>query len=96
MLGTPRAKPSSGVAFAKITDALLNEHLKLKVLAGEVQLELGLLQTIAIGDVIKLNTKINEPLQVFSDDGTRLCEAFLGSCDGRKSIQLVAQSLTRV
>lgn len=96
MLDAAKAKPSPGVPFARITDTLLNERLTLKVLAGEALLELGLLQTIAVGDVIKLNTRIDEPLQVLNDDGTRFCEAFLGSRDGRKSIQLIAQSLTEV
>jgi flagellar motor switch/type III secretory pathway protein FliN len=74
----------------RIADALGGGRLTLKVLAGEVQLELGLLQTIAIGDVIKLDTRIDQPLQVVNEDGARLCGAFLGSCDGRKSVQLVA------
>lgn len=74
----------------RIADALAGGRLRLNVLAGEVQLELGLLQTIAIGDVIRLDTRIDQPLQVVNEDGARLCGAFLGSCEGRKSVQLVA------
>jgi flagellar motor switch/type III secretory pathway protein FliN len=90
MLDTGKARSQSSVPFARTTDALLKERLTLKVLAGETQLELALLQTIVVGDVIKLNTRIDEPLQVLNADGTRLCNAFLGSYEGRKSIQLIA------
>ena len=83
--------PSKSVRKAQLTkpvDALANGRLKFNVLVGEAQLELALLQTIGVGDVIRLDTRIDEPLQVVNSDGKRVCGAFLGSSDGYKSIQL--------
>ena len=81
--------PSQKPLFTKPADALGNSRLKLNVLVGEAQLELALLQTIVVGDVIKLGTRLDEPLHVVNADGVRLCRAFLGTRNGRKSIQLI-------
>jgi flagellar motor switch/type III secretory pathway protein FliN len=75
-------------SLVKVNEALANGRMNLKVMVGEAEVELGLLQTIAVGDVIKLNTRVDEPLQVVTADGLRLCRAFLGIRNGRKSIQL--------
>lgn len=74
--------------LTKIVDALSNQRLQLHVLAGEAQLELGLLQTIVVGDVIKLDTRVDQPLRVVNGESGRVCNAYLGTQQGRKSIQL--------
>lgn len=68
--------------------ALSNGRLPLQVLVGEAQLELGLLQTIVVGDVIRLDARADQPLQVVNADGVRLCGAYLGTRGVQKSIQL--------
>lgn len=90
MQGGAAALPAARAPFAMTTDGLLGERVQLKVWAGAAQLELGLLQTIVVGDVIKLDTRIDEPLEVQTSDGAPVCHAFLGSFQGRKSIKLIA------
>lgn len=88
MLNEMPARLAPKVPLTKADDALARGRVKLNVLVGEASLELALLQTIVVGDVIKLDTKIDEPLQVVNDDGIKLCNAFLGCTEGQKSIRL--------
>lgn len=56
---------------------------------GEAEIDIGTLQSLEVGDVIKLGTRINQPAQLFSNDGTPLCHGYLGTRDGHKSLQLI-------
>lgn len=74
--------------LAPLADALAGKPLSLSVMAGSAQVEVGLLKTIAVGDVIKLDTRIDQPLALVNEEGARLCGAFLGTSGGRKAVQL--------
>ncbi len=90
MLPSSAMQPAPNVhPLVKPADALDGGRVKLKILVGQAQLELALLQTIVVGDVIKLDKNIEEPLHVINSDGTLFCKGFLGCRDGKKSIQLV-------
>lgn len=75
-------------SLSTTSDALKNTRMKLNIMVGEVQLSLGLLQTISLGDVIKLDAKVDQPLNIVTSEGTRLCGTFLGKRDGQKAVQL--------
>jgi flagellar motor switch protein FliM len=57
-------------------------------IAGEAELALEELTTLAVGDVIKLNHKISEPLRVCIRGGGVVGAARLGASKGRTALQL--------
>jgi len=59
-----------------------------EAVAGEAELALEELTTLAVGDVIRLNRKISEPLQLRVRGGGVVCAARLGSTTGRTALQL--------
>jgi hypothetical protein len=75
-----------------LSRALQAEKVVLDGIAGEVELALEDLTTLAVGDVIKLNRKISEPLQVRIRDGGVVCTARLGSTKGHNALQLTGNN----
>ena len=71
-----------------LSRALQAEKVVLDGIAGEAELALEELTTLAVGDVIKLNRKISEPLQVCIRGGGVVCAARLGASKGRTALQL--------
>jgi len=71
-----------------LSRALQAEMVVLEGIAGEAELVLEELTSLAVGDVIKLNRKISEPLQVRVRGGDVVCEARLGVSRGRTALQL--------
>jgi len=82
--------PRRGVAtpLEPLSRALQAERVVLNGIAGEAELALEDLTTLAVGDVIKLNRKISEPLQVCIRGGGVVCAARLGASKGRTALQL--------
>jgi hypothetical protein len=81
--GAPKPRPISACK-----EAVGRLRLELEVRVGEVELELELLQTIGVGDVIQLDTRVDQPLEVRTTEGPRVCNAYLGYTGGHKCIQL--------
>jgi len=71
-----------------LSRALQEEAVALEGIAGEAELALEELTTLAVGDVIRLNRKISEPLEVRIRGGGVVCEARLGVSKGRTALQL--------
>jgi hypothetical protein len=71
-----------------LSRALQAERVVLDGIAGEAELALEELTTLAVGDVIKLNHKISEPLRVCIRGGGVVCAARLGASKGRTALQL--------
>ena len=71
-----------------LSGALQAQVVVLDGIAGEAELALEELTTLAVGDVIRLNRKISEPLQVCVRGGGVVCAARLGSSTGRTALQL--------
>jgi hypothetical protein len=65
-----------------------SQTIEIRVWAGEVAVELGVLQTLAAGDVVKLDSSVNEPLALTVAGRETGRRAFLGCLDGRKAVQL--------
>jgi hypothetical protein len=76
------------VPVEPLSGALQAERVVLDGIAGEAELALEELTTLAVGDVIKLNRKISEPLQVCIRGGGVVCAARLGASKGRTALQL--------
>jgi hypothetical protein len=78
----------AAAAVEPLSAALQAEKVVLDGIAGEAELVLEELTTLAVGDVIKLNRKITEPLQVCIRGGAVVCAARLGASKGRTALQL--------
>jgi len=79
---------AAAASLEPLSKALQAEKVVLDGIAGEVELALEDLTTLAVGDVIKLNRKISEPLQVRVRGGGVVCAARLGAAKGRNALQL--------
>lgn len=62
--------------------------MKLSAILGEAEIDIGTLQSISIGDVIRLDIPIDKPTQLFTSEGIPLCKGYLGASDEFKSLQL--------
>ncbi len=76
--------------LVSIVEALATQPAELEVWLGEAELELAAIQSIAAGDVIRLQRKIDQPLYVCLKDNKdrELCAGFPGTYQGRKALQL--------
>lgn len=74
---------------ARLAHALASLPVTLAVEAGHVELSLGQLHSLAIGDVLALSARIDQVLQVRGPDPARsLCAAYLGQVDGMRAIEI--------
>lgn len=70
----------------------LQEHLtKIKVTLGEVELTLGELAELAIGDVITLDMAANDELPICLEDGNPILKAQLGRNGQYKSVVITSR-----
>lgn len=78
-------------AAARLTDrrsAVAERTLQVRAVAGWAELDLGVVQALAVGNVIALETRIDRPMTLATISGTALCGARLGSLEGRKAVSL--------
>lgn len=78
-----RAAPQGVRAAVRELDATL------RVEVGHAELTLAHLQTLAVGDVIALGSRVDRPLALVGEDGTVLCHAHLGTVAGRRAVELM-------
>jgi flagellar motor switch/type III secretory pathway protein FliN len=83
-------KFAAGSSLNPLSKALHAEAVELDAIAGEVELTIEELRSLAVGDVVKLNRKISQPLQVCVRDGGVVCAARLGAVSGHTALQLTA------
>ncbi len=61
---------------------------KLRVWLGEASIELGVLHSLAVGDVVRLDARIDQPLRLTVEDRSTGQRAFLGCVQGKRAVQL--------
>lgn len=91
----PRSSLSSqmqGAPIAPIHDAIANRKVKLDLQLESVELSLGQLQVLTLGDVLLLPHALDRPLRLMTDDGVTLCEGYLGQKRGVKAVELARAS----
>lgn len=81
---TPAAAPTA------LLTALRDQPLTLRAALGGVEMTLGGLRSLAVGDVIRLPHALDEPLSLIDADGRAVCPAFLGSQRGWRALELLA------
>jgi hypothetical protein len=68
--------------------AMSAQTLRLHAVAGWAELDLGVVQALAVGNVIALEVRLDRPMTLATASGTPLCSARLGLLDGRKAVCL--------
>jgi len=68
--------------------ALQSETVVLEAIVGEAEIALEELETLSVGDVLRLNRKVEQPVQLIVRGGGPVCVARLGSLRGRTALQL--------
>lgn len=89
-----RARPVRVSApLMDLWSGLGEQRAQLRVWAGEAQIEFGVLQTLSVGDVVRLNRRIDAPLEVTVMGEKTPLGTYLGHLDGQKAVQIFAGEL---
>jgi hypothetical protein len=87
-------KAQAQTPLVPLREVLDTRRLPLRVEFTEVELDVGALQALAVGDVVLLPHALAQPLKA-QVGGTGLrCSAYLGARDGMRAIELVALDAT--
>lgn len=94
LAGAPRMQTrqddtSSGASLRAVTESIRNHRLSLNVRLSDVEIDLGTLEQLQIGDVIPLPHALSETLKVFNSDGELVCNGFLGKIEDQKALELM-------
>lgn len=79
-------------SLSPLSEGLAAQEVGLKVWLGEVEVTLGMLREITVGDVIRLPTLLDEAVGVSTDSGDVLFKSYLGVIDGQLAIELSGRS----
>jgi flagellar motor switch protein FliM/N len=89
LVGAGRPPPRGGLA--RRMDCIQDRRVGLRVMAGSADLGIGSLISIAPGDVIVLDARIDQTFALTGAGGAPLGRGFLGASGGSKALQLVSQ-----
>ena len=84
---TPR--PSNWAPLAPLTAAAAHTDVVLAARLHPVELTLGAIGSLRVGDVVVLPHALERPLDVVTADGAVLCEAYLGRVGPHRSLELL-------
>lgn len=92
-------QPRSPAPLVPVFGALAKTPLSIRVELDDIELDLGTLETLGIGDVIALGHRLDDSLHVRhagagGPERVDVCAALLGCRDGRRAVELVAGPLT--
>jgi hypothetical protein len=83
-----RTRTGNDVPLVPLHKAIEKKTTSLRLELAAVELDLGSLQALVLGDVIPLPHRLDQPLQVLAEDGPPLCTAYLGQQQGMRAIEL--------
>lgn len=86
--GTGASRKSTLPALENALEQIQTKSVKLYAFLGEAEIDIGTLQTISVGDVIRLDTSVDQPAQLTTESGVSLCNGYLGASENFKSLQL--------
>lgn len=88
--GIDRRHPMAGQQpLARVTDVALSLGTAAQVESRAFEVDLGALLSLRPGDVLRTSHPLESPLLVRTAGGLNLGEAFLGSRDGHRAVQLL-------
>ncbi|OUS03256.1 hypothetical protein A9Q81_07670 [Gammaproteobacteria bacterium 42_54_T18] len=71
-----------------LKQAVVNGDVALNAVVASLELTLGELQQLQIGDVVRLGKNINEMIPLCNDNGDAVCAGYLGKRNNKKAIML--------
>jgi len=80
-----------GLPKGRLSDALRSERVTLEAVLGKAELSAAELMSVRVGDVIKLNRALHEPLELHVRGGGVVCGVRLGLHVGRPALQLTTE-----
>jgi hypothetical protein len=75
-------------ACRPLSHAAAGQPVHLRVEVGAANVPIGVLRTLGIGDVIRLEASLDDPMRVVVVEGSGACEAQLCTADGQRAIEL--------
>ncbi|WP_050465680.1 FliM/FliN family flagellar motor switch protein [Herbaspirillum autotrophicum] len=90
MLATPVVATAPEPLIA-VEQAIDLHNTRLSVELAPVEISLGSLQALAIGDVLVLPHALKQALDVRNEHDVTLCQAYLGQHGGMRAVELVAR-----
>lgn len=76
-------------ALTPLTAAATSAQVALKAQLRPVALTLGQIKSLQLGDIVLIPHALDLPLQVVTDTGTHLCDAYLGQAAAHRSLELL-------
>lgn len=83
-------EPGQSAPLVSVREGLEAESVAVELVVGVAELSLAELQSLSVGDVLRLDRGIKDPLMVMFDGGQGVCGAHLGAVRGRRAVQLAA------
>lgn len=89
-LRTPRFRqdPAGSQSFGESNGAVRAVPVPLDAQLGELDIELGTLQSLEVGDVIRLPAKLDQPLRLLVPGGGTVCFGDFGTQEGFRALSL--------
>lgn len=85
--GSVSRKPTLSVA--SLNEALAGHAARLRVELTPVDISVGNLASLTVGDVLVLPHLLTQTLHVRTEDGQPLCDGYLGQLQGQRAIELI-------
>lgn len=67
----------------------INGRTRVILQAGGAELDYGAVENITVGDVIRLDSRIDDPLTISNEDNQYVCQAYLGKRSNRKAAKII-------
>jgi hypothetical protein len=71
-----------------LASVLASKHVQGEVSLGSVELTIGTLKSLVVGDVVQLDKLVTEPSELRFPGTSKTCKGFLGQCSGRRALSL--------
>ncbi|MGQ5524416.1 FliM/FliN family flagellar motor C-terminal domain-containing protein [Chitinimonas sp. PSY-7] len=89
----PRLVPSrrlrrSTMPLVPVKTAVECQRIQLQIDLGEIELSLGQLQSLHVGDVVRLDRHLGDALHVSDTHGHRVCHALPGQRHGSRAVEV--------
>lgn len=85
--GSVSRKPTLSVA--SLNEALAGHAARLRVELTPVDISVGNLASLTVGDVLVLPHLLTQTLHVRTEDGQSFCDGYLGQLQGQRAIELI-------
>lgn len=75
-------------ALQALTMGLSGQSVEVRAVLGETEIELGVLHSLAVGDVLRLDGRLDDGIALWIGEKRLPCTGYLGSLDGQLAIEV--------